>query len=273
MLVNIPDQIHKPPHFPDMKKLFAAFGTCLLLVMIFTACNKTDSYNSASISDYINLEVGKYIHYRLDSTRYINYGQKDTVIHYDAKDVVEAAITDNAGKPGFKIVRYLRDTASQSEYDWFPVATIQVYPSRQGLEWVEENFRYQKLKIPIQEGYNWKGNAYIDVIALDPSVDINWDYRYLDDWDYTYSNVGEPFVGWNNVLIENSITVNQRDETINDPNDPSVYSEQNFSKEVYGKGIGLVYREFFHAVYQPPVGGNPGYTDGFGVKMTIIDHN
>jgi hypothetical protein len=26
-------------------------------------------------------------------------------------------------------------------------------------------------------------------------------------------------------------------------------------------------------VYQPPVGGNPGYTDGYGIKMTFIDHN
>lgn len=255
-----------------MNKMLSAAALAFALLLVLAGCQKKDVFSTVQLTDYMDLQVGRYVHYRLDSLRYIDYGQKDTVISYDAKDVIEAAITDNLGRPGFRLVRYLRDTASQNEYDWKPAATIEIIPTRNTLEWVEDNFRFQKLKLPIVDGFNWKGNSYIQIVPTDPT-DINWDYRYLDDWDYTYANIDQPFSAWNNQQVDSTITVNERDEIIGDPNDPSVYSEKNYSQEVWGKGIGLVYRNFIHWVYQPPQNGNPGYTDGYGITLTMIDHN
>ena len=40
-----------------------------------------------------------------------------------------------------------------------------------------------------------------------------------------------------------------------------------------GKGIGLIYREFLHWEYQGAQPGRPAYYLGYGVKLTMIDHN
>lgn len=248
-----------------MKKTTAALSIAALLLLALAGCEKKDEFSSAAINDYLNLEVGKYIRYRLDSTLYINFGQKDTVVKYQAKDVVEEAITDGAGRPSWRVVRYLSD--SNGLGPWVPTATFLVTPTRESLELVENNLRYLKLKLPITPGYNWKGNSGIDTYSSSSEV------RYLDDWDYTYYDIGSSFPVWNNNLVDNTLTVEQRDEIVGFPSDPAAYSESTFSKEVYGLGIGLVYKEFLHWEYQPPNNPNPGYKIGYGIKLVMIDHN
>ena len=73
--------------------------------------------------------------------------------------------------------------------------------------------------------------------------------------------------------LDSTLLVNQCDEIIGNPNDVNSYSEINFGAEKYAKGIGLVYRNFSHVEYQPPTPGRSGYRIGYGVKMTMIDHN
>lgn len=248
-----------------MQKLLTSLTLATVVVLGLAACEKKETYSSAALDEFLQLSVGKYITYRLDSTSYINYGQKDTVVKYQAKEVVEAAITDNLGRPGWRIVRYLSDTTGTKP--WTPVTTINLIPLRESVEVVENNLRYLKLKLPVSEGFSWKGNSFIDTYS------INSEVRFMDDWDYTYENVDQPFSVWNNKVIENTLTVNQIDEVIGVPTDPNLYSEKTFSKEVFGKGIGLIYRDFLHWEYQPPNGGNPGYKNGYGIKMVMIDHN
>ena len=87
-----------------------------LLITLLTACNKQNElFTTASLSDYFPLQVGKYITYNLDSTVYINFGQKDTVVKYQVKDSIDAQITDNIGRPAYRIVRYIpKDATPQS---------------------------------------------------------------------------------------------------------------------------------------------------------------
>ncbi len=235
------------------------------LLALLVACEKKDTFQSAAVDEYLNLAVGKFVRYRLDSTRYINFGQKDTVFKYQAKEVVEGTLTDNQGRPGWRIVRYMSDSSGTAP--WVPVTTISLIPTRESVEVVENNLRMLKLMLPIKEGFSWKGNSYIDTYS------INSEVRYMEGWDYTYEDLDQPFTVWNNVSVPNTVTVNQRDEVIGIPTDPNAYSEKTFSKEVYGKGIGLIYRDFLHWEYQPPNGGNPGYKNGYGLKMVMIDHN
>lgn len=240
--------------------LILAVGSAL----IFNACNKsTEVLDIASVNDYNPLLVGKYVTYDLDSMVFINFGTKDTIIKYQVKHVVDAEITDNLGRPAYRIIRYIRKTPANA---WAPDNTFMAVPTDFGLEFVENNMRFLKLKGPVREAFTWKGNTYIDTYSLNSNV------KYLADWDYTYENVNQPFtIGAFN--LDSTLQVNQRDETIGNPGDPNAYHEINFSAENYAKGIGMIYRNFLHIEYQPPTPGRGGYRLGYGVKMTLIDHN
>jgi hypothetical protein len=245
-----------------MRKVFLSLS--IIAAAFFSSCNKdAEVLDLPAVQDYAPQLVGKYITYNLDSTVYINFGTKDTVIKYQVKHQVDGTLTDNLGRPAYRITRYIRKTAANS---WVPDNTFMAVPTEFGLEFIENNMRYLKLKGPVREAFTWKGNTYIDTYSLNSNV------KYLDDWNYTYENVNtSQTVG--TFQLDSTLDVNQRDEIIGNPADANAYSEINFGAEKYAKGIGLVYRNFLHVEYQPPTPSRGGYRIGYGVKMTMIDHN
>lgn len=245
-----------------MRKFFLL--ATIITAVIFSACKKsTEDFQTPPVSDYYPLAVGKYISYSLDSTVFINFGTKDTVINYQVKHQVDALITDNLGRPAYRIIRYIRKTAANP---WVPDNTFMAVPTEFSVEFIENNMRFIKMKAPVRNGFSWKGNSYIDTYSL------NSDVKYLDDWDYTYDSLNTT-ISLAALTVDSTLKVDQRDEVIGNPNDPNSYSEINQGAERYAKGLGLVYRNFLHVEYQPPTPGRGGYRQGYGVKMTMIDHN
>ena len=247
-----------------MKKIFLLIPFTFL-IFLFSACKKTnENFQTASIKDYAPFAVGKFITYRLDSLVYINFGASAVTRSYEVKYLVEAQTSNpDSMKTSFRITRYIRKNAPNA---FQPDATFEAVYINNSLEFVENNLRFIKLKLPIRNEYSWKGNSYIDTYSLNSEV------RFLDDWDYIYDSVSVPqTIG--TYMLENTITVNQRDEVIGNPSDPNSYSEINKGVEKYAKGIGLVYRFFFHNEYQPPTAGRGGYFQGYGITLTMIDHN
>lgn len=237
----------------------------LALVMIsLYACNKsTDTFTATPVSDYFPLATGKYITYRLDSLVYVNFGTQEVIHSYEVKYETDAEITDNLGRPAYRVFRFIRNNSTEA---WQPDATFFAVNTGNTLEFIENNMRFVKLAQPIRNNFSWKGNTYIDTYSFQSEV------RYLDDWDYTYENVGAP----DNVgtySLAQTLTVNQRDEIIGNPGDPGSYSEKNFGVEKYARGIGMVYKYFLHNEYQPPTSSQNGYTVGYGITLTMIDHN
>lgn len=238
----------------------------LLIIVILSfsiiSCSKTEQYPTSSIGDYNPLQTGKYITYQLDSTIFINFGTKDTTISYQVKYVTDSLIIDNIGRPAYRIFRYIRKTPNDA---WVPDATMMAINTVNSLEWIENNLRFVKLRTPFTENYNWKGHTFIDTYSANSQL------QYMDGWDYTYTSL-EGIDTLQNQIYTGILTVNQRDEIIGIPDDPDSYSEINFGQEKYAKGIGLIYKKFFHSEFQP---GNGGYfADGsYGVTYTIIDHN
>ena len=218
------------------------------------------------------LQTGKYIHYRLDSMLFIDFGQRDTVVSYDAKDIVDGELTDNLGRQTFRIIRYLRDINSTSEDDYIAKLTYFVTPTRESVEVLEENLKFQKLRLPVNNGFNWHGNTFLPAT---PYFEI---YQFSNDedinlWDYTYMNVNEPAI-INDNTYDSTVTVQQVADSSNVPIDfPDGLAYRNYWTETYAKNIGLVYKEVVMWEYQPPNSGNPGFRSGFGLKMSIIDHN
>jgi hypothetical protein len=237
---------------------------CISLLII--SCKKENEiFTSESVNDYSFLQVGKYITYNLDSTLYINFGQKDTVISYQAQDVVDAQITDNLGRPAYRIIRYIRKDTSAN---WQPNNTFIVVPTDKSIEYVENNLRFLKLEMPIKQDFSWKGNSYIDTYSL------NSDLQYLDDWDYIYDSIDVPLM-INSLNFDSTIKVTERDEFLGqDPSIPGTqYAEKTYAEEKYAKGVGLIYREFLHWEYQGGQTGVPGYFVGYGVRLSITGHN
>jgi len=237
---------------------------CISLLII--SCKKENEiFTSESVNDYSFLQVGKYITYNLDSTLYINFGQKDTVISYQAQDVVDAQITDNLGRPAYRIIRYIRKDTSAN---WQPNNTFMVVPTDKSIEYVENNLRFLKLEMPIKQDFSWKGNSYIDTYSL------NSDLQYLDDWDYIYDSIDVPLM-INSLNFDSTIKVTERDEFLGqDPSIPGTqYAEKTYAEEKYAKGVGLIYREFLHWEYQGGQTGVPGYFVGYGVRLSITGHN
>lgn len=245
-----------------MKKIL--FVAIIFSVFCLNACKKsTDDFKLASVNDYFPQLIGKYITYNLDSTVFINFGTQQVINSYQVKHVVDALITDNLGRPAYRIIRFIRKTAANP---WNPDNTFMVVPSEFAVEFIENNQRFLKLKAPLRNGFDWKGNSYIDTYSLNSTV------KYLDDWDYTYDNLNTKItVG--TFTLDSTLTVKQRDEVIGSPTNVNSYHEINFGEEKYAKGIGMVYRNFLHVEYQPPTPGRGGYKQGYGVKMTMIDRN
>jgi hypothetical protein len=257
-----------------MKKcLISLIITGVLFVSILlTGCDKkNDDFTSDAVTDYMNLETGKYILYRLDSTRFINFGQKDTIVSYHAKDIVEGPATDNLGRAGWRIVRYLRDMNSTSEADWKAMLTYHVIPSRQNIEVKEGNFRYIKLALPVKDGFSWRGNGYLPDNTYGDLYEFSND-EDMQNWDFTYQDVGTS-LSLNNKQYDSTLTVVQNADSTNLPFTPGVPASKTYWVEKYAKNIGLVSKEVEIWEYQPPTTTNSGYRQGFGIKLTIIDHN
>src|ERR1700712_1109868 len=97
------------------------------LIVTLTMCSKqTDTFSTATASDYFPLEIGKYAIYQLDSTVYVNYGQTKEIHSHVIKDIVDAKITDNLGRPSFRIRRLFQGTVDTTE--WIDHATYLVTP-------------------------------------------------------------------------------------------------------------------------------------------------
>jgi len=237
----------------------------IILLVVFSACKKqTANYSTFPISAYSPLQVGKYISYNLDSLIFINFGTKDTTIHYQVKYSVDATITDNLGRPGFRIQRYIR---TDSTVAWTPDNTFMAFNTGNTFEFIENNLRFLKLVEPIKNGYSWSGNSYIDTYSNNAGL------QYMDGWNYTYANVNANDTLTTGILLDSTLTVNQCNLVLNDTSNLQIYSEVDYSVEQYTKGIGMVYKKFLHREYQPPTPGTNGYALGYGITLTMFDHN
>jgi hypothetical protein len=231
-----------------MKKLALA----LLVIVVVSSCDKTETFKAVSIADYFQLSVGKYVTYSLDSIVYYkNFGQTASTNSYQVRFVAENYLNDAQGRQSTRIVRYIRKNATDP---WIPDNTFTATNLGNTIEFVENNMRFVKLASPIRQDYSWKGNRYIDVTSSA--------LQYLDGWDYTYDSVNVPHkIGV--LTLDSTIKVMQIDNR--------TAIDRTFSEEKYTKGIGLTYRNFLYWNNGTTAG---NFTDNsYGIVMRMIDHN
>ena len=324
----------------------------------FSCTKKTEEYTSAPLSDYYPLLVGKYITYRVDSTIFTNFGRSTQVHSYQVKHSIEVQLTDNLGRPAYRVFRYLRDTAGSQP--WVPNGSYFITPLDQSIEVIENNLRVIKMHLPVKNGFNWKGNTYLPTDAYATFYTFSND-DYLAFWDFAFTSIDEPLTvngnsfpkvttvtQINDVYIPDTIFVSNNQLSVPDktvavwakgtatdtitivppspasvenffnvsnrsnrpmrlngilipvgynrtyrysggqwtyPIDPvtgspdmsvssgASYASKNYGIEKFAANLGLVYREFIMWEFQPTYVGDDGFKVGFGIKMSIIDHN
>src|SRR5205085_7933815 len=91
--------------------LFYRFYLLAVVTIIVFSCKKTETFNSEPLNNYLPLTVGKYITYRIDSTVFTNFGRSTEIHKYQVKHVIDALLTDNLGRPAYRVYRYTRDSA------------------------------------------------------------------------------------------------------------------------------------------------------------------
>lgn len=237
----------------------------LIVLPVLVACNKKEVADYPVLQQYYPLQVGKTLTYRLDSIVPVAFGQALQTRYYLLKDSVESQFTDALGRPSFRIFRYIRDTAQTQPWTYKQTNVVTIDNNNRQIEYVENNLRFVVLRAPVNNGFSWKGNSFIDTKSSSSTV------KYMDGWDYTYMDVNQPFTVRKGTF-DSTIAVLQVDEVSPPgPFNPSFYQQTNYAKEVYAKGVGLIYKELLHKTWEPSPA--PHWLDGsFGVKLNLVDY-
>lgn len=247
------------------KSLLKFFSSAIFIcIIIFSSCTKTDVLSSSiKAENYYPVSVGRVWIYRLDSTNIPAFGTSLVTNSYHIKDSVGNAFIDNTGRNSWVVYRFITDTLEQAP--WQSLSSYYITPTANTVEVVDDNnLRFIKLATPVREGFTWPGNSYIDTRSATTP------YQYLDGWNYMYKNVDSPYTTLAGI-IDSSVTVFQHDETSPEgPFDPQFYQQRDYSIEVYANGVGLIYKNFLHWVWQPTP--EPArYADGsYGIILNLI---
>jgi hypothetical protein len=254
-------------------KIFSTQRLILFALLAFTlfSCDEKEEFTTETISEYMPLTAGKYITYRMDSLVFTNFGRTTEIHKYQVKHQIDALITDNLGRPAYRVFRFIRDTAGT--LPWQPNGSYFITPLDDQLEVSEDNLRFIKLHMPIKDGFTWKGNRYLPTDPYGPLFNFSNDDN-MEDWDFVYDGSPASF-SYRGNNYSNVYTIEEADESFNVPiTIPTSYAARSRSVEKYSKNIGLVYREYELWEYQPNTGGSGGpYKIGFGITLWMIDHN
>jgi hypothetical protein len=241
------------------------------LFIFFASCkDKEEVLDIPTLNTWYPNVTGKYLIYRVDSTLYVNFGSVKVERTSYAKDEFAAEVTDNLGRPSTRITRSYKEKLTDA---WTPVNTFFVTHINGGntVEYIENNLRYIRLVNPVNEETTWRGNSYIIENLANP---FQYNLEYLRNWNYVYKNINKSYTV-NNTIFPETITVEQANTVTGDTSNPAAPSEVNRSYEVFAKGVGLVYKDFYHGEFQPASSGSAaGFkANSYGIKLTLIDKN
>jgi hypothetical protein len=217
---------------PKLRKGFFPLSSFLIVIAIVlfsvSSC-KVDKYDDTLgfEYEYQPLEVGRYTIYDVDSIDYdyLAPNQIADTIRYQLMEWLTDTFYDNQSRLNYRLELFIRpDAASPWVFwkVWYCLKTDRTFERQ------EDDLRFMKLVFPIRNDINWNGNIFL------PVSDTSYLKLYFG-WNYIYKNLGLP----NTV---NGLTFNETVEVshVNDEN----LIDKRMSKEIYAKGVGLIFRQF-----------------------------
>lgn len=234
-----------------MKKLIYYFT-----ILVLFSCNEKEILTVTPITELYPLQVGKIFVYRLDSTVLNISAATFSVRKYLAKDTVESEFLDVSGRKSFRIFRYITDTAKT--LPWRYAATYYATFDNDRIEYIDNNLRFITLVNPATKGTNWEGTKYINTNGTGNP------FNFLQYWNFSYTNVDESYTVKKGTF-PNSYTVLQA----NDSDIKPTIKTKNFSKEVYAKNVGLIYKDFLHWHWDSITSYD---AMSYGIKLELVDY-
>jgi len=247
----------------NRKILSFLFLAGLVSVSFFACKKKTDTpLPNDSGSAYYPLRVGKFIIYNVDSTIWNDFDCSKVVHSYQMRYDFVDTFLDNSGNKSYRVETSIR---TADTLPWNPSNVFYATIAGNQIQTVESNLRFIKLVLPVTEGTSWNGNSMIQT--------NDQDLGYFSGWNYTYANVGKPYIR-DTFNFDNTVTVNEADMATNDPETmPTAYADKTYSQEVYEYNVGLVYKELTHWTYNYNPGGSTNCRKGYSVIMRAISNN
>ena len=228
--------------------------------MLFN-CKKTTINNVYLGKDFYPLEISYWQEYKVDSIVFNDFTTPVSVdtFSFILKEEIESTYTDLNGDLNYRIVQSKKNDSTNYTINHI----VSVKPTETNLQKVEHDLRFIKLVFPPKKDKTWNGNIYIDAID-EASLEFYNPNKY--NWEYTYTDVYHSFE-INNLTFDSCITIVQIDE--------ENLFEKKYSKEIYAKNVGLVYKELLVLETQAPPS-NQNFIDraenGFILKWSIVDY-
>lgn len=261
--------------------LLIKFSIPVFIVILIFSCNKKADFDTTDFQQQrlfemiIPLQKGKYITYRVDSTVFTNFGRTTEIHSYLVKHIVDTLITDNLGRPSYRVFTYISDTAGIQP--WQPIGSYFITVLSDRVEVIEDNMRVIKIHVPVRDGNTWKGNSYLAEDPYSPTYNFSNDDN-MADWNFTFDGGLQPSSTIQNNTYTNVYTITE-DDDVDSSTAPSDYGSVTVAREMYSKNVGLIFRELTMWEQQPNPSGNPPnvtydpFRVGFGIKMWMVDHN
>src|SRR5204862_8097681 len=135
--------------------LLTRFLVSISIITLIFSCNRKAAFDDTNFQKQrllemvIPLQHGKYITYRVDSIIFTNFGRTTEIHSYLVKHVVDTLITDNLGRPSYRVFTYISDTTGS--LPWQPNGSYFITVLDDRVELIEDNLRVMKIHIPITE--------------------------------------------------------------------------------------------------------------------------
>lgn len=208
----------------DMMKPFLRFFTVVALVFLLHSCDSNDPVPDESRVgfQFFPLQVGQSSIYDVEEINYLITGVPDTNQFRLKVDVVDSFISQS-GELNYVINRF-KQQEDETEFTFLETWSARINANN-AIE-IEGAVPFVRISFPLDVGRTWDGNSL----------------NVLDEDMYEMDSLFAPYITVNQDTIDRTITVIQGDNQ-----DFVVALDRRF--EVYGEGVGLVYREDIQLSY------------------------
>lgn len=234
----------------------------LISLLIFLSNCKKDTVKTVDLGkDYIPLEIGFWQEYKVDSITFSDFTDPVSIdtASYFLREIIESSYLDLDNDTNYRV----EQTKRYENTSWVINNIFSQKATSMNFQKVENDLRFVKFVFPPEENKAWNGNIYLDVID-EPSLDFYNPNKF--EWEYTITSIDKNLqVG--EFTFESCVTIEQID-------DENLF-EKKYSKEIYAKDVGLVYKELTILETQAAPSTAPFVEraeNGFTLKYTISDY-
>lgn len=201
---------------------------------------------SAMGYDYFPVGQGSYRIYRVKAAEYSILGEI-VASDYFVKEVIADSALNLAGEYTYLLNRYIRQTEND---EWRPDSVRTILMDRTRATVTENNVPFVKMVFPLRENKEWNGNAF----------------NTRGEELYKMTSVGRG-VEIGDVAYPHAVTIVQMDN-------PDTLLARDKRIEIYGKEIGLLYKETVQLNYCSDIDciGEGIIESGFTYSMELVDY-